>query len=102
MTKFVLVICLQNNLIIHSKSYSIFPNHLQIVPGWINACEKRYYLSILLRYSLYIWFPDIKLYVKQFLENTLFIKELKPKKKKFSTVYILVPSKRLGTLNIYF
>lgn len=66
MTKFLLVIYFWNNLILHSISYSVFPDHLQIVPGLTNACEKRYYLSILLRYSLHIWFTDIKLYVKQF------------------------------------
>ena len=54
MTKFLPGIYFWNNLILHTKSYSIFPDKLQIVSGWTNACEQRNYLSILLRY-IYIF-----------------------------------------------
>ena len=91
MTKFLPVIYFWNNLILHTKSYSIFPDKLQIVSGWTNACEQRHYLSILLRYSLYIWFSDIKLHVKQCLENTLFINARKTKTPQL--IRMLVPYK---------
>lgn len=95
MTKFLPVIYFWNNLILHTKSYSIFPDKLQMVSGWTNACEQRHYLSILLRYSYNIWFSDIKLHVKQCLENTFFIKERKTKTPQLFICWYLTNDQRL-------